>query len=99
MSKVKQEFLDNEVNKMIELGVVEKYMGPWQSAVVVVPKPGSGQSLHLCVDLRDVNDISETIAYPLLNIDEIVQSLGGAKYFSKLDMAKGFWQIPVDFDS
>ena len=42
MSKVKYEFLDKEVKKMLDLGVVEKYMGPWQSAVVVVPKPGVG---------------------------------------------------------
>lgn len=75
-------------------------MGPWQSAVVVVPKPGGDPAaLRLCVDLRDVNNISVSIVYPLPNIDEIVQSLGGAKFFSKLDMAKGFWQIPVDLDS
>ena len=72
MSKVKYEFLDKEVKKMLDLGVVEKYMGPWQSAVVVVPKPGVGQDLRLCVDLRDVNNLSETISYPLPNIDEIV---------------------------
>ena len=42
MSKVKYEFLDKEVKKMLDLGVVEKYMRSWQSAVVVVPKPGVG---------------------------------------------------------
>lgn len=42
MSKLKNEFVDKEVKKMRELGVIEAYLGPWQSAVVVAPKPGPG---------------------------------------------------------
>ena len=72
MSKVNYDFVDKEIKKMIELGVIEKYMGPWQSAVVVVPKPGVGQQLRFCVDLRDVNNISDSIVYPLPIIDEII---------------------------
>ena len=76
---------------MLDWGVIDEIDTDWQSALVVVPKPGPGDSLRLCVDLRDVNDLSETIKYPLPNIDDIVTNLGGAKYFTKLDMAKGFW--------
>ncbi len=51
------------------------------------------------MDLRDVNNISETIKYPLPTIDDIVHGLAGrAKHFIKLDLAKGFWQIPVEED-
>ena len=71
--------------------MVEPYLGPWQSAIVVAPKPGPGDGLRFCVDLRDVNNISETIKFPLPTVDEIIQSLGGAIYYSKLDLAKGFW--------
>ena len=42
MSKLKNEFVDKEVSKMRKLGVIEPYLGPWQSAVVVAPKPGPG---------------------------------------------------------
>jgi hypothetical protein len=77
---------------MMKLGVVKPYLGEWQSALVVAPKPGPGQGLRLCVDLKDVNLISKTIKYPLPVIDDIIASLGGrAKFFSKLDLAKGFW--------
>ena len=41
-SKVKTEFIDAEVKKMQQLGVVEPYLGEWQSAIVVAPKPGPG---------------------------------------------------------
>jgi hypothetical protein len=43
------------------------------------------------VDLRDVNNISESVKFPLPSIDEIVQSLGGSNFYCKLDLAKGFW--------
>ena len=57
---------------MVDLDVVEPYMGPWQSALVCAPKPGPGQSLRLCVDLRDINDLSESVKFPLPTIDEII---------------------------
>lgn len=95
-SRIKNEFIDEEVKVMKRLGVIEDYLGPWQSSVVVAPKPGPGQKLRFCVDLRDVNNISESIKFPLPSIEEIVQSLGGSKYYCKLDLAKGFWQIPVE---
>lgn len=72
MSKLKNEFVDKEVKKMRDLGVIEPYLGPWQSAVVVAPKPGPGQDYRLCIDYRDVNNVSKSIKYPLLSIDEIV---------------------------
>ena len=43
-----------------------------------------------------MNAISESIKYPLPTIEEIIHSLGGrARFFTKLDLAKGFWQVPV----
>lgn len=39
---------------------------------MVAPKPGPGQDLRCCVDLRDVNQISKTVKYPLPNIEDIV---------------------------
>jgi hypothetical protein len=43
--------------------------------------------------------VCESINYPLPVIDEIVYCLGGALFFTKLDLAKGFWQIPVELGS
>lgn len=40
--------------------------------MVVAPKPGPGQDLRLCVDLRDVNEVSNTVKFPLPSIDEII---------------------------
>ena len=44
------------------------------------------------MDLRDVNDVTTTIKYYIPNMEDIIHGLGGkAKFFTKLDMAKGFW--------
>jgi hypothetical protein len=91
-NKRKLEFIDKEVDKMLALDIIEPYLGEWSNGVVVAPKPGPGDGLRFCVDLRDVNEITESIKYPLPNIEDIVHGLGGrAKYFTKLDCAKGFW--------
>lgn len=73
------------------MGVIERTFSDWSSAIVVVPKPGPGDDLRLCADLRDLNDVSRSVKYPLPNIDDIVYCLGGSHYYCKLDLAKGFW--------
>lgn len=65
----------------------------------MAPKPGPGQNLRFCVDLKDVNVISKSIKFPFPSIDEICQNLGGSGSYCKLDCAKGFWQIPVSLRS
>ena len=48
------------------------------------------------MDYRRLNLIAEPAAYPLPRIDHIFSALYGSKYFTSLDVSKGFWQIPID---
>ena len=54
-------------------------------------KPGPGEEFRLCVDLGDVNAVTKPVNFPIPNIEEILYNLGGARYFLKLDLAKGYW--------
>ena len=52
-----------------------------------------------CIDYRGMNDVTKADNYPLSCIDDLLDKLGKAKFFSTLDLASGFWQIRVHPDS
>ena len=61
--------------------------------MVPVRKPDG--TIRLCIDFRKVNSIAVPDPFKILLIEDILDSLSEAKYLSKLDMTKGFYQIPV----
>ena len=51
-----------------------------------------------CSDYRRLNNITEPDHYPLPNIQDITSYLSGARIFSKLDLTKGYYQVPLNLD-
>ena len=80
-----------EIEKMLDMGVIEASRSPWSSSVVLVTKKDN--TTRFCVDYRNLNDVTVKDAYPLPRIDECLDSLEGKKWFSSLDLNSGFWQI------
>ncbi|CAM4589834.1 unnamed protein product [Lepidochelys kempii] len=89
-----REAIEEEVQAMLELGVIEPSQSEWRSPVVLVPKPDG--SWQFCIDFWRVNAISKFDAYPMPRIDELLDWLGEACYITTLDLTKGYWQIPLD---
>ena len=52
--------------------------------------------MRVCIDYRDLNAVSLLDAYPLPCIDELFNKLAKARWFSKMDLASGYHQIPMD---
>ena len=82
-----------EVDRMLRMGVIEPSNAEWASPVVLIPKPDG--STRFCVDYRKLNALTARDVYPLPRMDECLDSLGEARYFSTLDANTGFWQIEV----
>lgn len=89
----KREIERTEVQKMLERGVIEPSSSAWSSPVVLVTKRDG--TPRFCLDYRKLNDVTIKDAYPLPRVDDCIDALAGAKYFSSLDLNSGFWQVAM----
>jgi hypothetical protein len=77
-------------------GVIEESDSPWSSPVVLVRKKNG--ELRFCVDYRKLNDVTKKDCFLLPRIDDTIDTLAGAKWFSTLDPKSGYWQVDVNPD-
>ena len=87
------------VREMEQAGLIEDSVSPWSAQAVLVPKKRDGVVLdekRPCWDYRGVNELTVPDSHPLPLPEVMFDHLQGSCIFSKLDLLKGFWQIPVD---
>ena len=82
-----------QVKEMLRDEVVKPSTSPWASPVVMVKKKDG--SMRFCVDFCKMNDATIKDAHPLPRIDDTLESLHGAQYFTTLDLKSGYWQVPI----
>lgn len=99
-----QRSVNEELDKWIASGVVERSNSDWALLIVPVTKKGESSAegrikVRMCLDARKLNDRTRRDAYPLPHQDRILGRLGASKYLSTIDLSKAFWQIPLDPES
>ena len=80
-----------QITQMHRAGIIEPSRSPWSFPLVPVMKRDG--EVRPCADLRELNRVSRFEAHPLPQIHESLSSLKGAKYFTSIDLMKGFNQL------
>jgi hypothetical protein len=91
--------LIDAVKEMEAAGLITDSDSPWSSQAVLVAKKRDGVVLaekRPCWDYRGVNEVTISDAYPLPLPEQMFDQLKGCRLFSKMDLLKGFWQIPLE---
>ncbi|KAL7853106.1 hypothetical protein SRHO_G00188910 [Serrasalmus rhombeus] len=87
------EVVKSHINQLLEAQVIRESSSPYASPIVLVKKKDG--SLRMCVDYRQLNAKIRKDAFPLPRIEESLDALSGARWFSTLDLASGYNQVPV----
>ncbi|KAL1280076.1 hypothetical protein QQF64_014676 [Cirrhinus molitorella] len=81
------------INQLLETQVIKESCSPYVSPIVLVKKKDG--SLRMCVDYRQLNSRTRKGAFPLPRIEESLDALVGACWFSTLDLVSGYNQVSV----
>ena len=89
--------IQEEIDNMLESGVIEPSDSPYNSPVVLVKKKDGTN--RFCIDFRRLNSITKFDSEPMGNPDDIMAKIDKDCYFTKIDLTKGYWQIMVAEES
>ncbi|XP_048596340.1 uncharacterized protein LOC106362703 [Brassica napus] len=90
-SAVQKDAIDKMIREMVDQGIIQYSSSPYASPVVLVKKKDG--SWRLCVYYRGLNKQTIKDKYPIPLLEDLLDELGGSKYFSKLDLRAGFHQL------
>lgn len=96
-----KEEINKQVNKLIDNNLIEPSHSAYNSPILLVPKKSTNgqKKFRMVIDYRQLNKNLIPDKHPLPRIDDILDSLGKAKYFTILDLYSGFHQIKLDKNS
>jgi len=93
IAPARREEMQRSVMEMEAQGVVERSDSPWSSPVVLVTKKDGTK--RFCVDYRSLNNVTAKDSYPLPRMDDTLDAMAGARWFSTLDLKSGYHQVEM----
>ena len=88
-----RENLKKETKDMLSLGIIRQSNSPFASPIVIVKKKNGSD--RICVDYPKLNKLTAADPEPMTTAKDLLQRLGKTKYYSKIDLSKGYWLIPA----
>ncbi|GAA5874668.1 hypothetical protein JCM1840_007442 [Sporobolomyces johnsonii] len=93
LSAAELEVLADYIDTHLRSGFIRPSTSPVGAPILFIKKKDG--SLRLCVDYRNLNSVTRKNRYPLPLIDETLDRLSGAQYFTKLDLRNGYHQLRI----
>jgi len=85
--------VDAEIQRMLQLGIIERSTSPWSSPIVCIEKKNG--DIRLCLDARKINTMIVPDRECPTNMEETLMKFRGMKYLSSIDLTAGYWQCPL----
>src|SRR5438552_18222896 len=85
--------LKEQIQELLNKGFIRPSSSPWGALVIFVPKKDG--TLRMCIDYRALNEVTIKNKYPLPRIQDLFDQLKGARFFSKIDLRSGYYQLKI----
>ncbi|KAG2920863.1 hypothetical protein PC119_g17587 [Phytophthora cactorum] len=97
VSLAEGEVMEAKIQQYLEQNLIRPSNSPWASPVLMIRKPDGG--IRFCIDYRRLNAVTVKDCYPMPLIDDILDVLGCTRLISTMDIASGYWNVPMAEDS
>jgi len=92
-----QALVDQEIEKMLAMGVIERPEAAYASLLVLVKKADG--TYRVCINFKELNKITVFDPEPMMSPDAIFPKLARSQFYSTFDFCKGYWAIPMEKQS
>ena len=92
-SKIQDQIINEWVDMLLEYGLIRESCSPYAAPVLL--RKEKDESWRFIIDYRKLNENTKKDSYPIPRNEDVFEELHGSTYFTSLDMASGYWQIPI----